>query len=299
MLSIRYIIAAALSLVSVLLVNAQTSADAKDHGLGQPTYNIFAEDAGKDAVEVDSIFFVRSLPTNNIQSQHRRELLAVKTNLLEWGAYVPQYGWCPMPNVELEYYPKRGHWTFGANFDFPWWKGNIDNHKYFELNNLQLYARYYIRNSNKSYRSGTAEPDGTSAFRGFYLSAYAHAFLYQIGFSENKGWVGEGIGGGIGIGYALPLCRSGRWKIDFSAQFGVFMTKYDPYVYGCPVENIKDGYYYYDYKGEASQFKKREYALTWLGPTRVGVSISYSLFYRRGNGKKGISLRQLEKGGAL
>lgn len=224
--------------------------------------------------------------TPNQQRELRREFLAIKTNLLEWGAYVPQYGMCPMPNVELEFYPKGGHWTFGATFDFPWWKGNTENHKYFELNNYQLYARYYTRASDR-------------CFRGFYIQGYAQAFLYQIGFNEDKGWIGEGIGGGLGIGYALPLCRSGRWKLDFSMQLGVFVTKYDPYVYGCPVENIKDGYYYYDYKGEANLFRKREYALTWFGPTRVGMSISYNLFYRRGNGKRGISMRKYQKGDGL
>lgn len=223
----------------------------------------------------------------------RREMLAIKTNLLEWGAYVPQYGWCPMPNVELEYYPKHGHWTLGATFDFPWWKGSADSHKYFRLNNLQLYTRYYFRNSNKSYTDGVSVPDMKAAFKGFYVQAYAQAFLYQIGFNEDKGWIGEGFGGGLGLGYAMPLTKSGRWRLDFNVQVGVFATKYDPYVYGCPVENVKDGLYYYDYVGDANLFSKREYSLNWIGPTRVGVSISYDLFYRRNN-RKGVSFRKYE-----
>lgn len=218
--------------------------------------------------------------TPNQQRELRREFLAIKTNLLEWGAYVPQYGMCPMPNVELEFYPKSGHWTFGATFDFPWWKGNTENHKYFELNNLQLYARYYTRNS-------------AAGFSGFYIQPYAQAFLYQIGFSASKGWVGEGFGGGAGIGYMLPLSRDRHWRLDFALQLGVFVTKYDPYVYGCPVEGVDDGLYYYDYVGDASLFKKREYSLTWFGPTRIGVSVSYDLLYRR-NHRKGISFRKTE-----
>lgn len=223
----------------------------------------------------------------------RREFLAIKTNLLEWGAYVPQYGWCPMPNVELEYYPRHGHWTLGATFDFPWWEGPVDTHKYFRLNNLQIYTRYYVRNSNKSYVDGVSVPDMKAAFKGFYLQAYAQAFLYQIGFNEDKGWIGEGFGGGLGLGYALPLTKSGRWRLDFNVQVGVFATKYDPYVYGCPVEDVKDGLYYYDYVGDANVFTKREYSLNWIGPTRVGVSLSYDLFYRRNN-RKGISFRKYE-----
>lgn len=226
----------------------------------------------------------------------RREVLALKTNLLEWGAYVPQYGWCPMPNVELEYYPRHGHWTLGGTFDCPWWIGNTTNHKYFELRNYQIYTRYYLRNSNRSYKDPelTQPAEGKAAFRGLYLQAYGQAFLYQIGFSATKGWIGEGAGGGLGLGYVLPLSRDGHWRLDLGIQLGVFVTKYDPYVYGCPVENVKDGLYYYDYTGDADQFRKRQYSLTWMGPTRVGVSISYDLWYRK-NHRKGISLHKTEE----
>lgn len=221
--------------------------------------------------------------SQNPLRETRREVLSIKTNLLEWGAYVPQYGMCPMPNVELEFYPKSGHWTFGATFDFPWWKGNTENHKYFELNNLQLYARYYTR-------------DSEMGFRGFYMQGYAQAFLYQIGFSATKGWVGEGVGGGVGIGYVLPLSRNGHWRLDFGLQLGVFVTKYDPYVYGSPLDGTEDGKYYYDYLGDNDLFRKREYSLTWFGPTRIGISISYDIFYRRRNN---AAQRSLQKGDGL
>lgn len=226
----------------------------------------------------------------------RREIFAIKTNLLEWGAYVPQYGWCPIPNAEVEYYPRSGHWTLGGTFDCPWWIGNTTNHKYFELRNYQIYTRYYLRNSNRSYmdQNLTVPAQGEAAYRGLYLQAYGQAFLYQIGFSATKGWIGEGAGGGLGLGYVLPLSRDGHWRLDFGIQLGVFVTKYDPFVYGCPVENVKDGLYYYDYVGDADQFKKRQYSLTWMGPTRVGVSISYDLWYRK-NHRKGISLHKTEE----
>lgn len=230
----------------------------------------------------------------------RRELLSVKTNLLEWGAYVPQYGWCPMPNIELEYYPSRGHWTFGGTFDFPWWIGSPANHKYFELRNYQLYARYYLRNSKRSYSDFARRIPayGKAAFRGFYLEAYAGAFLYQIGFSATKGWIGEGAGGGLGLGYVLPVSRNGHWRLNFGLQVGMFYTAYDPFVWGCPVENVEDGLYYYDWKADGSLFKERQHNMTWIGPTRVSVSLSYDLLYRRAGGKRGLSFRNSRKGGA-
>ena len=229
----------------------------------------------------------------------RRELLALKTNLLEWGAYVPQYGWCPMPNVELEYYPKHGHWTFGATFDCPWWIGNTSNHKYFELRNYQLYTRYYLRNSDSSYSDErhTVPAADQAAFRGFYLQAYTQAFLYQIGFTAKKGWIGEGLGGGFGAGYVLPLSRDGHWRLDFGMQLGLFRTQYDPFVYGKPVYHGGeiDGNYYYNTDLYSDNFVKRMHRYTWFGPTRIGISISYDLLYRKRQGKR-PSFSKWEKG---
>ena len=43
------------------------------------------------------------------------------TNLLLDVAYMLGYNrWCPIPNLAIEYYPKKGHFTYGALFDFPW-----------------------------------------------------------------------------------------------------------------------------------------------------------------------------------
>lgn len=230
----------------------------------------------------------------------RRELLAVKTNLLEWGAYVPQYGWCPMPNVELEYYPRHGHWTLGATFDCPWWIGNTTNHKYFELRNYQVYTRFYVRNSNRSYSDVARRIPayGKAAFRGFYMEAYAGAFLYQIGFSATKGWIGEGVGGGLGLGYVCPISRNGHWRLNFGVQAGMFYTPYDPFVWGKPTYHggEKDGLYYYNTSLFRDNFVKRQHRYTWLGPTRASITLSYDLLYRR-QGRKGPSLHHWEKGG--
>lgn len=225
----------------------------------------------------------------------RRELLSIKTNLAMYAAYVPKYGWCPLPNVSVEYYPKRGHFTIQGDFDCPWWIGNTTNHKYFELRNYTVEGRYYLRSSKKSYTDGL--PNGKAAFQGFYLSAYAHAFLYQIGLNKDDGWVGEGLGAGVGLGYVIPLGRRNQhWRLEIGAQVGFFRTKYDPFVYGCPVEKIENGKYYYDYTGDADLFQKRQYRFNWLGPTRAGITLSYDLLYRK-NGKKGVSFRHTEKGG--
>lgn len=234
-----------------------------------------------------------------VTSRHRRELLAHQTNLLLWGAYVPQYGWCPMPNVALEYYPRHGHFTYGASFDCPWWIGNTTNHKYFELRQYQLYTRYYLRNSDSSYSDDACSLPayGKAAFSGLYAQAYVNNFLYQIGFSAKKGWIGEGLGGGLGAGYVMPISRDGHWRLDFGLQVGLFWTQYDPFVYGKPVYHGGeiDGNYYYNTDLYRPDFVKRQHRYTWFGPTRVGITLSYDLLYRR-HDHRSPSFRPREKG---
>ena len=220
---------------------------------------------------------------------HRRELISIKTNILGYGVYIPQYGYCPIPNIGIEYYPLHGHVTYAASLDFPWWQGNTTNHKYFQIRNYTLEGKYYLK-------TGDIDKVGLGngpAFRGWYASVYANAFLYGIGFNRDKGWQGEGLGAGLGIGYVMPLGHQSRWKLEFELKAGFFWTKYDPYVYGCPVEQVDDGKYYYKWTRDADLFQKRQYRFTWLGPTRIGITITYDLLFRRIN-RKGISFNSTE-----
>lgn len=220
----------------------------------------------------------------------RREWLSLKTNLLQDVAYVPQYGFAPIWNVQLEYYPLKGHWTYGASLDIPWWQNRQKKHKYFQIRNWQIEARRYLFQESGS-------------FRGWYAQAYLNAGKYGIGFTETKGWQGEGWGGGLGAGYVWRLGKKRdavrlpdgqlwtdrhHWRLEAGIQVGYFRTKYDPYVYGDPVDRHYDDLYYYDWLGDAKDFRKRQYLFTWLGPTRIGLTLTYDILYRK-QGKKGAS----------
>ncbi len=222
----------------------------------------------------------------------RRELLSVKTNLLLDAAYVP-FGYdrfCPIPNVAIEYYPLHGHFTYGASFDCPWWQ-NYDAHKYFQVRNYQLEARYYLKD-------GSVEKVGYgkgAAYRGWYLQGYAHLGLFGICFNAKRGWEGEGFGGGLGFGYVLPLTKTGHWRLEFGAQVGVFWTKYDPYQYESVLyPDRHDNLYYYKWNNFGNFFTRRQHHLTWIGPTRVGITLSYDLLYRPRAKKKGASFKSWE-----
>ena len=220
----------------------------------------------------------------------RREFLSVKSNLLFDVAYVPGYDrWCPIPNIAVEYYPKKGHFTYGASIDFPWWQ-DYDAHKYFQIRNYQLESRYYLRPGDMS----SNPPGEGAAFRGLYLQAYAHVALFGICFDADRGWVGEGAGAGVGVGYVMPISKNGHWRLEFGLQAGYFRCKYDPYQYENPVDpTYRDHLYYYKWSLDPELFKKRQYRYNWLGPTRVGITLTYDLLYRR-IGKKGVSFKNQE-----
>lgn len=222
----------------------------------------------------------------------RREIMAIKTNMLLYGVYMPSgYDkWCPIPNVAVEVFPLHGHFTYGASIDFPWWR-NYWGHKYFEVRNYQLEARYYFRSGDVRLR----EPGEGIAFRGWYLQGYAHAAMFCICFDKDRGWKGEALGAGLGAGYVLPLGKKSHWRLEFSLQAGFMYGGYDPFQFENPVNpNYQDHLYYYKWTGKPADFKRRQYRFSWLGPTRVGITLSYDLLYLRWK-KKGVSFRNHEK----
>ena len=209
--------------------------------------------------------------------ENRRESMSIKTNVLLDLAYMPGYNrFCPIPNVAVEYYPLHGHFTYGASFDGPWWKHDKE-HKYFQLRNYQVHTRYYLLSGDiNEQKTGKG-----AAFKGFFISAYAHAFLYNICFDADRGWEGEGWGAGLGIGYVMPLDRKQHWRLEFGLQAGYLHTLYDPYQWRCPVNPSHDPeQYYYKWYGDAKDFKKRQHRYSWIGPTRVDITLSYDIFYR-------------------
>lgn len=206
----------------------------------------------------------------------RRHLIALRTNLLRDFLYMPQFGWAPGIDVQLEYYPLDGHYTYNAGFT---WTNHHHwgSQEFFQIRDLQLELRRYFR--------------GHGDFTGLYLGAYLEGTVYGIGFSKKKGWQGEGVGAGVTFGYVMPLNRRGNWRLEFMAAAGGFVTRFDPYVYGNPITNEEDKFYYYDYLGSASSFKKRNHQFTWFGPTNMGIQLTYDIIYRRP--------KQIKKGGAL
>lgn len=199
--------------------------------------------------------------------ERKRPVVAVKTNIPYLGYFRKDLGWAPIYNVEAEWYlTENGRWTLLGEYEFPWHTAK-DNHECFQIMNLQLEARRYFKKDSRH--------------SGHYLSAYVGANLFDICFDgySGHGYQGEGLGGGLGYGYVLPLGKKPdtRWKLEFFIKGGVYMTLYDPYDAGNPFS----GKYYYEWYDAPNLFMRRNMIFRWLGPTGVGINLSYDLIRKK------------------
>lgn len=197
---------------------------------------------------------IEAYPIKVVPLKKCEPTLSVRTNLLGDLATVL--------NVGIEYYPRHSRWTALAEWTFPWWSHDASHH-YLQMLNGSLEARRYFKDDN--------------THTGHYLSAYAHANLYDFSFNAEDAWQGEGWGAGLGLGYVWQPWRNQRWKLDAFVRFGYYQTLYDPYHAGDPYK----GKYYYDWEGMPEDFLRRNHRLRWFGPTGVGVTISYDLIMKK------------------
>ncbi len=186
-------------------------------------------------------------------------VIGISTNLLFDATYIPGYGFTSVPSFSLEYYPARGHWTFGADVDWSHWL-HYDTHKFNQIHNISLHTRRYFKS-------------GENGFKGLYLQGALNAAMYGLGWDAH-GWEGELLGANLGAGYKINF---GRFFIDMGLDVGYFYSRNDPYVWG----DDATGWYYFDYTGDPAQFSPRQKGFQWFGPTRAYISIGLDLFNRK------------------
>ncbi len=219
-------------------------------------YDIQAPMAGIEEPVATAMELPATLEERPFHTERSRKqaILALKSNLL--------YDLGTALNVGIEYYPRNSRWTFAASYTFPWWS-NDNSHHYLQLLDGSIEARRYF--------------DKQSSHTGHYLSAYGQLNLYDFSFDAERAWQGEGWGLGLGYGYVWQPWQNERWKLEAFVRLGYYHSLYDPYHASDPF----NGKYYYDWDGPIENFIRRNHRLRWLGPTGVGITISYDLFSRR------------------
>lgn len=194
-------------------------------------------------------------------------MLALRSNLLYDLFYMPRFGFAPAWDLHAEFYPLRGKFTYNAGITWPYWK-KWDKYKFFQIEDINLEVRRYFKHNDYSI------------YKGWYVGASADLFRYGIGFDKETGWEGEGVGLSLTGGCVLPISRNNHWKLHFHVAFGGLYSKYDPYVYGNPfTRDESTDLYYYKYYGLKDNFNKRRFNFFYIGPTNVGISISYDILY--------------------
>ena len=197
--------------------------------------------------------------SDNTAKRRFSPVIGISTNLLFDATYIPGYGFTSVPSFSLEYYPARGHWTFGADVDWSHWL-HYDTHRFNQIHNISIHTRRYFKS-------------GENGFKGLYLQGALNAAEYGLGWDAH-GWEGELLGANLGAGYKINF---GRFFIDMGLDVGYFYSRNDPYVWG----DDATGWYYYDYVGDPAQFAPRQKGFQWFGPTRAYISIGLDLFNRR------------------
>ena len=193
----------------------------------------------------------------------------LSTNLPYDITWLPNYGLTSIPSGSLEVYPAQGHWTFGADVEWPMWH-HEDTHRYLQMNHVTLWSRRYFK------------PADYSSYRKWYLLGSINASRFGVGLDTKKGWQGKGLGASLGGGYKVPLGK--HFTLDIGLALGVFYAGYDPYIWGDDATN----WYYYDYTGDPAAFKKRNQRFFWAGPTRIYINIGFD-FWSRTRGRRSDS----------
>ena len=151
------------------------------------------------------------------------------------------------PNIGVEVQTAHGI-AWQLDYIGAWWNSHSHN-RYFSNYGFQTEARYYPQHS-------TGQP-----YCGRHFGIYLHTLTYDFEFGgtgyQSKDFF-KTMGAGISYGYRKALTE--RLAIDFTVGIGVFSSKY------------------LEYKPAGDWYAATRYSrLTWVGPTKLEVSLVWNI----------------------
>ncbi len=176
--------------------------------------------------------------------------LHVKTNIIGLGMGIA--------NVAAEIDLTK-HWSFTLPVYYSAWDYFKTTIK-FRTFSVQPEFRYWLSENN----------DGFFAGAHFGLAYYNFAFDGDYRYQDHNRET-PSIGGGVSVGYRLPISRNNRWWVEFSLGAGVYSRHYDKF-HNTP--NTKDGLM-------IESIRK-----TYWGIDQAAVSFSYSFDLKKKGGKR-------------
>ena len=176
--------------------------------------------------------------------------LYLKTNALFWGM--------GMTNVSAEIDLAK-HWSFALPVTYSAWNYFTSTVKFRTLA-VQPEFRYWFNENNQKFFIGAH----------FGYAQYNVAVDGNYRYQDHDG-KSPALGGGISVGYRMPISKSDKWHIEFSLGAGVYSLHYDKF-YNTP--NTKDGLM-------IESVKK-----TYWGIDQAAVSFSYSFDLKNKGAKR-------------
>lgn len=197
-------------------------------------------------VLLDSIQPVQQTPIT--EQWHRT--LSVKTNALGLGLAIANAA------VEIDLCK---HWSFNLPVYYSAWDYFSETIKFRTLA-VQPEIRYWF--SEKNLRND-----------GWYLGAHFGLAYYNIATdgeyrTQDHDGTSPALGGGLAIGYRMPISKNNRWKMEFSIGAGAYSLHYDKF------RNYHNGLL-------VSTEKK-----TYIGIDQASVSFSYTFDLKRKGGAR-------------
>lgn len=125
---------------------------------------------------------------------------------------------------------------------------------------IQPEFRYWLSEKN----------DGFFAGAHFGMAYYNFAFDGDYRYQDHNRET-PAIGGGLSVGYRLPISRNNRWRMEFSLGAGIYPLHYDKF-YNTP--HTKDGLMIKSIKE------------TYFGIDQAAISFSYSFDLKKKGGKR-------------
>lgn len=130
----------------------------------------------------------------------------LKTNAVGLGLAIANVG------AEIDF---AKHWSFTLPIYYSAWNYFRSTIK-FRTFSIQPEFRYWLSQKN----------DGFFAGAHFGLTYYNFAFNGDYRYQDHDGTT-PAIGGGLSVGYRMPISKNNRWRMEFSLGAGVYPLHYD------------------------------------------------------------------------
>ncbi len=212
--------------------------------------------------KVDSVYTIELTPTlpillDSIQPVKQKPIaeqwhrtLSVKTNALGLGLAIANAA------VEIDLCK---HWSFNLPVYYSAWDYFSETVKFRTLA-VQPEIRYWFSEQNLCND-------------GWYLGAHFGLAYYNIATNgeyrtQDHDGTSPALGGGLAIGYRMPISKNNRWKVEFSIGAGAYKLHYDKF------RNYHNGLLVYTEKK------------TYIGIDQASVSFSYTFDLKRKGGAR-------------